>query len=82
VRWYTVGISIFCLVALAAGGLDLKQKPDLTQGLGLFNYWMCLVGTLMGTWLGLWALVHVIKAKKPRDAWKECAKNCTKSGKG
>jgi multisubunit Na+/H+ antiporter MnhB subunit len=62
-KWYTVGITVLCLIGIVAGYLDLKRYRDLAQGLGLFNYWMCLGGTLVGSWISLWALGHMIKAK-------------------
>ena len=60
---YTALISIACIIMLVGGIYDLHKHPDLAQGLGVANYIMCLIGTLMGAWIALWAIVKVIREK-------------------
>lgn len=61
-KWYNIGIWAFCIFGVISGIFDLHRNPDLSQGLGDANYYMCLVSTMMGAGISLWALINVIKA--------------------
>ena len=63
-KWYVLGITMLCIMAFLAGMWDLGRRPDIAQGIGVVNYYLCLTGTLMGTWIGLWALGNVIRTPR------------------
>jgi hypothetical protein len=63
VRKWIVVISLFCILGFVHGIRDIIRHPDMAQGLGVSNYLICLLGSFMGCWIGLWAFISMVRAK-------------------
>jgi len=73
-KWkgYLLGITALLMWAAVDGVVDVYEHPDLAQGLGITNYIVCLLCTLAGAWICMWAIGHVVTAKKIKiKKWEE-----------